>query len=295
MTTRIDRDFSSRGVRCAGTLYLPDGVFRPPVVVMGHGFGAERAWGLPAFAERFSEAGVAAFLFDYRGFGDSGGSPRRVVSPRRHIQDFEAAVEHIRAFADINPEELVIWGTSLGGGHALTMASRGVRCAAVIAHVPHVDALASLAGGASKPSQVLRLVWAGLRDGIRAATHREPYYVATVGRPGEAAIMTTEDAWEGVMALVPPGAPFDNRCAARVALTFPFYRPIREVSSIQVPTLLVGAVRDSLIPIESVRRAASRIPKGRLVELDCPHFAPYTGAWFERSVEAQLAFLRERF
>lgn len=291
MITRSDRDFASRGVRCAGTLYRPDGALRPPVLVMGHGFGAERAWGLPVFAERFVQAGFAAFSFDYRGFGDSDGSPRRIVSPRRHLQDFEAAVEHVRAFADIDPEQLVLWGTSLGGAHALTLASRGVRCAAVIAHVPHVDAIASLTHGATRPMQLVRLLAAGVRDGWRAATLREPYYVPTVGRPGEVAIMSTEDAWDGFMGLLPPGAPFDNRCAARIAFTFPFYRPIRKVSAIDVPTLLVGAARDSLIPIEAVRKTAARIPRARLVELDCAHFAPYSGEWLERSIAAQLDFL----
>jgi pimeloyl-ACP methyl ester carboxylesterase len=293
LTTRIDRDFSSRGVRCAGTLYLPDGVLRPPVIVMGHGFGAERSWGLPLFVERFSEAGFASFLFDYRGFGDSDGEPRRVVSPRRHIQDFETAVEHVRLFAEIDPNRLVLWGTSLGGGHALTMASRGVRCAAVIAHVPHVDAMASLTGDAIGPVQLLKLSAAGVRDAFRAATLRDPYYVAALGRPDEIAIMNTEDAWEGFLTLLPPGAPFDNRCAARIALTFPFYRPIRHVSKITVPTLLVGATQDSLIPIEAARKAVGLIPNGQLVELDCSHFAPYSGDWFNKSVAAQLTFLSD--
>ena len=280
-------------MRCAGTLYLPDGILRPPVIVMGHGFGAERSWTLPSFAERFSQAGFASFLFDYRGFGESDGEPRRIVSPRRHIEDFETAVEHVRIFSEIDPQRLTLWGTSLGGGHVLTMASRGVRCAAVIAHVPHVDAMASLAGDASGPAHLLKLTAAGVRDALRAATFRDPYYVPTVGRPGELAIMNTEDAWDGVMSLLPPGAPFDNRCAARIALTFPFYRPIREVSKITVPTLLVGATEDVLIPIEAVRKAANLIPSGRLVELECSHFAPYTGDWFNRSVAAQVTFLDE--
>jgi pimeloyl-ACP methyl ester carboxylesterase len=260
---------------------------------MGHGFGAERSWALPSFAQRFAEAGFASFLFDYRGFGESDGSPRQIVSPRRHIEDFEAAVEHVRAFAETDAQRLVLWGTSLGAGHVLTMASRGVRCAAVIAHVPHVDAMASLGSGATGTVQLLKLVAAGVRDAFRAVTLRAPYYVPMVGHAGEVAIMTTEDAWDGVMALLPPGARFDNRCAARIALTFPLYRPIRDVSKIAVPTLLVAATQDALIPIEVVRKAAGLIEKGRLVELDCPHFEPYSGDWFNQSVAAQLAFLEE--
>lgn len=284
----------SDGVRCAGTLWLPERTSPPPVLVMAHGFGADRAWGLPMFAERFAQEGFASFLFDYRGFGDSEGMPRRVVSPRRHVEDLSRALEHVRRLPDIDPERVVLWGTSLGGGHAITVAATHPHISGVIAHVPHVDALASLVG-LGEPIHTLRLIGAGLRDVARMATFREPHYVANVGRTGELAIMNTEDAWEGFLALIPQGASFDNRCAARVAFTFPFYRPIRKARAVRVPTLIVAATQDSLIPIESIRKTAARIPQCKLVELDCPHFAPYTGVWFERSIHAQLDFLTRLF
>lgn len=289
----IDRDFESRGTRCAGTLYLPDSAERPPVIVLAHGFGAERGWGLPAFAERFVQAGFAAFLFDYRGFGDSGGEPRRMVAPRKHRQDIRAVVEHVRTFDEIEPGRLVLWGTSLGGGHALTIAADDASFAAVIAHVPHVDAMASLAALAD-PAHAVKLMAAGVRDVFHAATFREPYYIDNVGRPGDLAMLNTEDSYEGMLSLLSPGEPFDNRCGARIALTFAFYRPILRVAKIRTPTLIVAAVQDSLIPIEAVRKTAARIRDCKLVELDCPHFAPYTGEWFERSISAQLAFLQEK-
>lgn len=286
----LERDFVSQGVRCAGTLYLPDRVSPPPVVVLGHGFGGERAWGLPRFAERFAEAGIAAFLLDYRGFGDSDGEPRRVVSPRRHLEDFTAALAHVRAMREVDPDQIVLWGTSLGGGHAVTLAARHPDIAAVIAHVPHVDTLASLRQ-LGDPMHILKLTAAGLRDLGHMVTGREPYYVDNVGRPGALAMLNTEDSWDGFMTLIPEGEPFDNRCAARIALTIPFYRPIASSGEIEVPTLIVAAVRDSLIPIASVRKTAQRIPGCELVELDCRHFEPYTGAWFEKSIAAQLGFL----
>ena len=90
--TRTDVDFVSSGARCAAWLYRPCGVVRPPVVIMAHGFGAERTFGLPAFAERFAAAGLATLLFDYRGFGGSDGQPRNLISPRRHVQDWKAAI-----------------------------------------------------------------------------------------------------------------------------------------------------------------------------------------------------------
>ena len=88
---RSDIDFAWHGSRCAGWLYLPRAVVRPPLVIMAHGFGAERTFGLEPFAERFARAGLATFLFDYRCFGDSDGEPRNLISPRRQLEDWEAA------------------------------------------------------------------------------------------------------------------------------------------------------------------------------------------------------------
>jgi dipeptidyl aminopeptidase/acylaminoacyl peptidase len=74
--------FESRGTRCFGWLWLPDERGEPPpVVIMAHGFGAQMDFGLPAFAERFVEKGMAVFMFDYRNFGKSEGEPRNLVSP----------------------------------------------------------------------------------------------------------------------------------------------------------------------------------------------------------------------
>jgi len=64
--------FASAGASCAGW-HLPaatDAFAGPhgrPCVVMAHGFGGTRDTGLLAFAEGFAEAGIDAFVFDYRG------------------------------------------------------------------------------------------------------------------------------------------------------------------------------------------------------------------------------------
>lgn len=68
----------------------------PPVVIMAHGMGAQKDIGLWMYAERFCEAGMAVVAFDYRCFGGSEGLPRQWVSPRRHLEDFEAVVQHVQ-------------------------------------------------------------------------------------------------------------------------------------------------------------------------------------------------------
>ena len=51
--------FISQNATCDAELWLPKGVQKPPVIVMAHGFGALKNWGLDPFAERFVKAGFA--------------------------------------------------------------------------------------------------------------------------------------------------------------------------------------------------------------------------------------------
>ena len=76
MASVLRQDVSSAG-EIAAWLYHPEGA--TGAVVLGHGLSAVRDQRLPAYAERFAEAGLAALLFDYRHFGASGGEPRQLV------------------------------------------------------------------------------------------------------------------------------------------------------------------------------------------------------------------------
>jgi dienelactone hydrolase len=66
--TRLDVAFSSAGTECRGWLFKPDAE-RPPLVILGHGLGGTREFGLEPYARWFADAGVAALVFTYRHFG----------------------------------------------------------------------------------------------------------------------------------------------------------------------------------------------------------------------------------
>jgi uncharacterized protein len=286
---RSNLDFSSRGLRCAGWLYLPRGVARPPVVIMAHGFGAERTFGLEPFAERFARAGLAAFLFDYRCFGDSEGEPRNWISPRRHLQDWEAALAHVKSLAAIDASRIALWGTSFSGGHAIVIAARHPELSAVVAQVPFADGVALLAS--VPPKLMLRLGTAALRDLIQIVMRRAPFTVPIVGPPDGLAIMTMPGSLEGYQSILPKETSWTNACPARAVFTTSFYRPIRHARRVRCPVLLVMAKHDEVISSRSVRKEFARLPDGQLVALNCSHFDPYRGAYFEDAVVTEQNFL----
>jgi len=237
--TRRDVNFLSRGTRCAAWLYLPSGVTRPPVVVMAHGFAAEKTFGLAAFAERFVAAGMAAFVFDYRNFGKSDGTPRNLVSPRRHIADWHAAIDFVRGLPEVDSGRMALWGSSFSGGHVIAAAAKDRAVTAVVSQVPFVDGLAS--AGMLGVSFIAKAAVRGLRDLFRMVTFREPYTVPVVGRPDEFAVMNTPDAKKGFLAICPADSTWKNECPARILLSVTMYRPVRYVKRVTCPLLLVAA------------------------------------------------------
>ena len=286
---RSSIDFVSRGSRCAAWLYLPRAVARPPVVIMAHGFGAERTFGLEPFAERFAQAGLATFLFDYRCFGDSEGEPRNWISPRRHLQDWEAALAHVKSLATIDPSRIALWGTSFSGGHVIVLAARHPEISAVVAQVPFADGLALLT---SIPLKLMpRLGMAALRDLPQLIMHRPPFTVPIVGPPDSLAIMNMPGSWEGYQSLLPKGTSWTNACPARAVFTTSIYRPTSHAARVRCPVLLVMAKRDEVIPPSSVKKEQARLPDGQLVALNCSHFDPYKGPFFEEAVVTEQNFL----
>jgi pimeloyl-ACP methyl ester carboxylesterase len=283
-------EFGVAGDVLRGDLYRPEGAACPPVVVMAHGFGAERRFRLPAFAERLCTAGLAVLLFDYRGFGDSAGTPRGLVDPGRHLADFAGAVQYARNLNEVDGTRLALWGTSLAGGHVLTTAARLPGIAAVVAQVPHVDGLVS---ALHYPLHLLPgATWRALRDLTAAALGREPVRVPIIARTG-LRCLAGPDCYDGYRRLIPPDVVWQEAVPARILLAILAYRPIHVVRRIQAPVLMIAAEHDSLIPFTATRRTAARIARCQFEVLPIGHFDLYEGPWFEKSIALQIAFLRQ--
>jgi fermentation-respiration switch protein FrsA (DUF1100 family) len=256
---------------------------------MGHGFSAVRDQRLDAYAERFAAAGLACLVFDYRFFGASEGEPRQLLSIRRQLEDWQAAVAFARGLDGIDPDRIGLWGSSFSGGHVIVTAAKDQRVRAVVSQVPFTDGLSVLRRVPIRNS--LRLTVAGLRDQLRAALRRPPVYVPAVGPPGSLAAMTAPEAEPGFAAMTAPDSTWVNRFTPRVMLQVPRYRPFAKLKSVRAPVLVLAAVKDETTPPSPAIRAAESTQNVELIRLPLGHFAPYVGEQFDEVVGAHTDFL----
>jgi fermentation-respiration switch protein FrsA (DUF1100 family) len=289
-TSRQDVSFISSGTRCAATLVRPQaGGSRLPVVVVGPGLAGVRTGRLSAIAERFAEAGLAALVFDYRYLGDSDGQPRQLVRVRRQLADWHAAVAAARGLPGLDPARVALWGGSIGGGHVLRVAARDPALAAVVSHVPLVDGISSALAVRPALAQQLRLVGAAVTDMVRSILRRPPLYIAVTGPPGSLAVLTSPDADPEYRALLPSG--WDDRIAARVALSLLLYQPGRTVSRVRCPLFVALGTRDVITPPD---RAARLVGAARHVDIrryPVTHFGSFLGDVAEQLLAEETDFL----
>ena len=289
--------FPSHGVSCAAwhvpaSTWALVGTAGRPCVVMAHGFGGTRDSGLLDYAETFADAGIDALVFDFRGFGDSEGTPRQDVSVRRQRQDYRSAIAAARHLPGVDPDRIALWGYSYAGGHVIAVAAQDPRVAAIVSMSPATDGLATLAdivrrGGSG---HLARLTGHGLLDRARALTKRSPHHLPVVGQPGSTAMITVPGAEEAYNAMAGPTA--RNEVCARHALEVALNRPTTFASRLACPMLMQVGTNDAVVPVTAARRAAE---KGgywaQLREYPFDHFGGYEDQWQPTVLAEQLDFL----
>ena len=89
------------------------------VILFCHGNGGNISNRI-SYLPIFRELGLATFLFDYRGYGKSGGTP----SEEGTYADVEAAWQYLTQERQIPPQKIIIYGESLGGAIASYLAQK---------------------------------------------------------------------------------------------------------------------------------------------------------------------------
>lgn len=291
---QTDVEFQSAGAVCRAWYMRPEGNGEPgPCIVMGQGLGLNRRCGIRELALAFAEAGYVVLLFDYRGFGDSEGSPRQLVSFRKQLEDWGAAIAFARAQPEVEPSRLVTWGFSLGAGHALSVAARDESVAAVVAVAPMFDGLSSTLAAAMRwtPLNFLRIVGRAARDLLGSWFGRPPIMIPIAANPGEIGLLTSPDAYPGYRAIVPED--FDYEIAARIGLLFWSYVPGRRLRRFSRAILVLPSSIDKINPPGPTLRRLRRANSATVVELDCEHMAVALEPHRSRIAKATLDYLSQ--
>jgi pimeloyl-ACP methyl ester carboxylesterase len=287
----IKSDFMSKGIRCDGDLLLPEGVTGPPVVIMAHGLAAQKNFGLMLYAERFVKRNMAVFLFDYRTFGQSDGTPRQIVDPFSHLEDWKAAISHVRTIREIDCGRIALWGSSFAGGHVIAVAADDDKITAVVSQVPFVSGSASIK--MKSINDILESTVYGLYDLIRNTLGLSPHYSPVIARPGSFAAMNSAESYDGFMSIAGNDPRWENKMTSRAFVKMAFYNPAGKAKNVKAPVLIMAAKDDSLISIVATRKCAGKLKRGELVVMDCKHFAPYTGDTFLKYIDTQVRFLEK--
>jgi dipeptidyl aminopeptidase/acylaminoacyl peptidase len=293
--------FYSAGERVAGILRLPDdaGQAPYPAIVQGPGWLQlkEAKRNLP-YHRAFTDAGFAALVIDFRGFGGSEGDPRDLL-PARWIEDLENAVTYLSTRDDIDADLIGTFGSgSTGGGNAVILSAIDPRVRCAVSQVPIAD-------GADWLRRMRREhEWFELLDRIdedrkrRVLTGqgemvhpREELMVKTPQRVAREQSTKVEDGHVQLVSL-------------RSAEAIIAYRPI-EVASRSRALLVIGVEDDPITPTDHCTALydAAPQPKKLILQRRTSHYAAYEQyaaevipemvAWFTRHLTAGPIDVRE--
>jgi len=288
---RQDIDFTSEGLRCSAWFYPANSEGQRPCVVLAHGLAGIKEMRLDAYAEEFAEAGYHALVFDYRHFGGSAGEPRQLLDIAKQHQDWKAAIAYARSRPDVDATKIVLWGSSLSGGHVVAIAAQDRNIAAVISQVPHMlGPTSGLAGGLLAGT---RLTIHALIDRLGSLIGLPPHYVNAATEPGRLALMTAPGAAHGYLKLVPKGKTFDQRVAARFVFAAMRYSPGKYLRHLTMPSLLQVATNDLTTPASAALRSARGARTVTVRKHNADHFDPYVEPLFSTFIAEQLDFLAQ--
>ncbi|HEY6561975.1 MAG TPA: alpha/beta fold hydrolase [Polyangiaceae bacterium] len=209
LSTEQQVEFSSHGTTCRGLFVRPVSDHPAPLIVLAHGLGGVYEMRLDAYARRFAEAGYAALTFDYRYFGRSDGHPRHLLVREQQQEDIEAAIAFGKTLPGVDGSKVVLWGTSLAGGHVIDVASRRSDLAASIIQAPFTDGLASASATSFVSKIGIGILW--VANVMASLLGRPPVLVPLTGPPWWPAMMSKPDVVEGVFALLPHGSRLSGR------------------------------------------------------------------------------------
>lgn len=232
--------FESMGEKMVGNLYLPPSYKqgeRLPVIVVTGAWTTVKEQMPAVYAQRLSERGFAAFTFDFRYWGESGGLPRQYESPTAKVEDIKNAVTFIKSLPSIDSERIGGLGICASSGYM----------AQAVAENPDFKAFATVAAWLHDPQSleavfgaetVQRRMELGKAAEEKYKRTGEVDYVLAYDQKDQNAAMSGDVSYYGSAerGVIPE---WTNRFAVMSWHQWQSFNALTIASKIQVPTLIV--------------------------------------------------------
>jgi dipeptidyl aminopeptidase/acylaminoacyl peptidase len=274
-TTKVT--FFSEGDKIAGLWRTPDqgqGPFR--AIVQGPGWlGLKDAKLYVRYHEALTTAGFAVLVFDYRGFGESGGD-RGMLSPARQLQDLVNAVTYLTTRDDVDPDAIGAFGTGgTGGGNSVLLADVDDRVKAAVSQVPVADGTDWLHRMRQEHEWLSFLSSLDEDRRLRVTTGQgrkvHPREDIMVPTPERRATKIKADVDDKIPTSI-------SLSAAEEILA---YRPLDAARRLTTPLMVIGVAGDATTPTDHAERlyAAAKGPKSLIMQNHTTHYAAYDRYW----------------
>jgi hypothetical protein len=270
-------EFFSEGERIAGLWRTPDAAGAAPLraIVQGPGWlGLKDAKLYVRYHEALTDAGFGVLVFDYRGFGDSGGA--RELSPSGQLQDLRNAVTYLATRDDVDADAIGVFGSGgTGGGNAVLLAEADSRVRAAVSQVPVADGRDWLHRMRSEYEwlEFLAALEADRRTRVLTGSGRR------VHPREEIMVPTAERRATTIKADVDDRIPADVSLAAADEILE--YRPLDAARRLTTPLLVIGVEGDATTPTDHAVALyeAARGPRRLVMQRHTTHYAAYDRYW----------------
>ncbi len=240
----VDEITIMNGARAVpATVVIPDGEGPFPLVVMnhGHGGGRQENGGFGSIAEELAKAGIMTVRMDFPGSGDST-EPFTEGYLSNMISDSNASLAYVLENYPADPDRLGIFGYSMGGRIALTVAATGDN--------PY-KAVALLAPSADPGENLLNSFMGG----------PEAYQALYAEAQGDKGFAEFTTQWGQVQQLSLKW--FDELIASK---------PLEAAGSYTGPMLVIYGDKDTVVPPAVSQSVQTAYPEAELVEVpDADH------------------------
>ena len=298
---RTDIEFPSGNNTVRGWLFTPDEGEGPfPTVVMAGGWCYVKEIVQPRYAQMFADNGIAAVLFDYRNFGDSGGDRRQHIDPNMQIEDYRNAISFAETLDVVDSTRIGSWGLSYSGGHSLVLAAIDSRVKCAVSQIPVIDGYLNmqLANGTVNFRRLEAAILNARRK--RFTTGEDTYFPHfTLDTENQISAWPNADGYELFEGFRKTGAPNYSLDATAESVELLMQYDVRPFTRriVDTPTLVIVAENDDITLWDEAMRVYNGIPtaKKKLTVIDkSDHLALYSErTLLERCAQAATEWFLE--